>query len=140
MILALNASPENDSHMNLQRCDDEVRFEMQQIEAARADDEELSPNPFAAVPGIAVIVAVIALLFLVERMIETLVGSARYVAEGAFRLVHSIHSAHWLAKEAFEPGTKIALASIAALFFILACRFALRVSAAISGFARRRRA
>lgn len=126
--------------MNLQRSDDEVRFEMQQIEAARADEYRPSPNPFAAALGIAGIVAVIALLFLVERMIETLVGAARHTAKCAIHLVNCIHSPHWLGKEGFESGAIIVLAFTVALFFIFACRYASRSHTAISAFTRRRRA
>ena len=50
---------------------------MQQIEAARLDDGDHSPNPFAVALGIAGIVAAIALLFLLWPIIDTLVCFAR---------------------------------------------------------------
>jgi hypothetical protein len=113
---------------------------MQQIEAARLDDGDHSPNPYPAALGIAGMVAATALLFLLWPIIDTLVCFARYALDCAIFLISPTHSVRWLGKAAFEPGAKIALAFTAALFCIFACRSILRVGNALAAFARRGRA
>lgn len=128
--------------MNLERSDDELRFETQQIEFARLDDGEPSANPFAAALGIAGIAAFIALLFLLWPIFASLVRLARYGFDCAIFLFNATHAIRWLGEPAFDRCAKVSIAFMGAIIciFIFACRSLSRARSAIVAFARRTRA
>ena len=112
--------------LNLQRSDDELRLEMQQIESAGRVDGKHSPNPFAAALGIVGIVAIVALVSLVGRSIETFVDLVRLAADRARFHFRSSDSAQWFGETAPHPGVKAGLGFAVALLLLFAFGFLLR--------------
>ena len=124
--------------MNLQRSDDELWFEAQQIEAARLDDER-AQNPFAAAAGIAGITAFVMLLYLQWRIAVTLISMVRHGAERAGFLFKSAYSVLWLGETALEPYAKALIALMGVTICLAVYRSLSRARSAIAAFTWRRR-
>ena len=126
--------------MNLQRSDDELWFEAQQIEAARLDDDDRAPNPFAVAAGIAGIIAFVMLLHLLWRIAVTLVSMVRHGAERAGFLFNTAYSVRWNDGTALEPYAEALIALMGVTVCIVAYRSLSRARSAIAAFTWRRRA
>jgi hypothetical protein len=125
--------------MNLERSEDERRFETQQIEAALWDDGGPSSNPFAVALGLAFIVAIVALISLLWSIFETIVNVVCYCVDRASVLFNSAHSVRWLRDAAIGPNTKALIAIAGVPICARGCRSLSRGRSEISAFARRGR-
>ena len=126
--------------MNLQRSDDELWFESQQIEAARLDDDKRAQNPFAAAAGIAGTIAFVMLPYLLWRIVVILISMVHSGAERASFLFNTVYSFLSLGKAAFEPYAMVLFALIGMTICIVAYRSLSWARSAIAAFAWRRRA
>jgi hypothetical protein len=124
--------------MNLEQSEDERKFETQQIEAARLDDDGPSPNPFAAALGLAGIVAIIALMILIWPILETVVGAFGFGIDRASVLLNEACSGRWPGRAAFEPFGRPLIVLMGATICILAGRSLLRDRSTIAPLIRGR--
>lgn len=125
--------------MNLQRSDDELRFEAQQIEGARLEVDGARPNPFAAALGLAGIVAAIALISALWSMTEFLICIVHNAVDDASLLLNTVHSVLWLGEARFGPYAEILILIVVVTTSVFACRSLTQARSAIAAFARRPR-
>ena len=126
--------------MNLQRADDELWFEAQQIEGARLDDDERVQNPIAAAAGIAGIIAFVMLLYLLWQIAVTLISMVRHGVERAGFLFNTAYSVRWNDGAALESYAMVLIALMGMTVCIAIYRSLSRAHPAIAAFTWRRRA